>query len=83
MEAAESGAPLQALPAVAPATAEIHDNLRDAHAGLCLAPLIGRATDDGADIVDALIAECAASAGCKRTVTFDKSAAKAGMSVLR
>ena len=38
---------------------------------------------NGADIADALIAECAASAGCKRTVSFDKSAAKAGMAVLR
>jgi hypothetical protein len=30
---------LQALLAVAPATAEIYENLRCAHAGLCLAPL--------------------------------------------
>ena len=44
---------------------------------------LARAANDGADIADALIAECAASAGCKRTVSFDKSAAKAGMAVLR
>jgi len=44
---------------------------------------LSRAADDGADIADALIAECATTAGCKRTVTFDKAAAKAGMALLR
>ncbi|MFN0301141.1 MAG: PIN domain-containing protein [Burkholderiales bacterium] len=34
------------------------------------------------DFADALIAECAAQAGCERTVTFDKSAAKLGMTLL-
>ena len=71
--------------------AELHETVRDmldarqlAVEGRALvARALGRAVDDGADIADALIAECAASAGCKRTVTFDKSAAKAGMAVLR
>jgi hypothetical protein len=39
LEAAEPGAALNGLLAVAPATAEIYENLRYAHAGLCLAPL--------------------------------------------
>lgn len=49
-------------------------------------PLVARAlarvADSGADLADALIAECAVNAGCERVVTFDKSAAKAGMSLL-
>jgi predicted nucleic-acid-binding protein len=36
-----------------------------------------------ADFSDCLVAETAAAAGCERTVTFDKKAAKAGMSLLR
>jgi len=39
LEEAEPGAPLHALLAVAPATAELYENLRYAQAGLCLAPL--------------------------------------------
>jgi hypothetical protein len=39
LEAAEPGAALQGLLMVAPATAQIYENLRYAHAGLCLAPL--------------------------------------------
>jgi hypothetical protein len=39
LDEAEPGAALQALLAVAPATAEVYENLRYAHAGLCLAPL--------------------------------------------
>ena len=71
--------------------AELHETVRDfldarqlaVENRALVARALGRATDDGADISDALIAECAAGAGCKRTVTFDKSAAKAGMVVLR
>jgi hypothetical protein len=39
LEAAEPGAALQGLLMVAPATAQIYENLQYAHAGLCLAPL--------------------------------------------
>lgn len=71
--------------------AELHETVRDlldarqlaVENRALVARALGRAVDDGADIADALIAECAASAGCKRIVTFDKSAAKAGMAVLR
>jgi predicted nucleic-acid-binding protein len=35
-----------------------------------------------ADFADCLIDRSAARAGCKRTVTFDKDAAKAGMSLI-
>ena len=35
------------------------------------------------DIADALIAEGDSEAGCERTVTFDKSAVKLGMTLLR
>ena len=38
---------------------------------------------DGADFADALISEAGADAGCERTVTFDRRAAKsAGMQLL-
>ncbi len=70
---------------------ELHDTVRDLLDSRQLAvenraPVaraLGRAIDDGADLADALISECAVGAGCKRTVTFDRSAAKAGMAVLR
>ena len=39
LEGAEPGDDLHALLAVAPATAEIYENLHYVHAGLCLAPL--------------------------------------------
>jgi hypothetical protein len=39
LQDAEPGAALNALLAVAPATAEIYENLQYAHAGLCLSPL--------------------------------------------
>ena len=39
LEDAEPGDALQALLAVAPATAEIYENLQYAHAGLCLSPI--------------------------------------------
>ena len=71
--------------------AELHETVRDlldtrqlaVENRALVARALGRAVDAGADIADALIAECAASAGCKRIVTFDRSAAKAGMAVLR
>ncbi len=44
---------------------------------------LARLVDDAGDIADALIAECAAEAGCTRTMTFDKAAAKLGMALLR
>jgi hypothetical protein len=39
LEDAEPGMALNALLAVAPATAELYENLQYAHAGLCLLPL--------------------------------------------
>jgi predicted nucleic-acid-binding protein len=73
------------------AAAELHDTVRDlldtrqlaVENRALVARALGRAANDGADIADALAAECALSAGCRRTVTFDKAAAKAGMTVLR
>ena len=47
-----------------------------------LAKLAGSAATT-ADFADALIAEIAADAGCERTMTFDKAAAKLGMTLLR
>lgn len=44
---------------------------------------LARADHGGGDLVDALIAAGAASSGCTRIVTFDKAAAKVGMSLLR
>ena len=35
------------------------------------------------DLADALIVQLAAAAGCQKTVTFDRSAAKLGMTLLR
>ena len=71
--------------------AELHDTVRDlldtrqlaVENRALVARALGRAASDGADIADALIAKCALGAGCRRTVTFDKAAAKAGMTVLR
>lgn len=48
-----------------------------------VAQALARVADGGTDVADALIAECALNAGCERIVTFDKSAAKVGMSLLR
>ena len=47
-----------------------------------LAKLAG-STAATADIADALIAEIASDAGCERTMTFDKAAAKVGMTLIR
>lgn len=44
---------------------------------------LARLADEHGDIADALIAECALHAGCARTVTFDKTAARLGMTLLR
>jgi len=44
---------------------------------------LARLADGSGDFSDALIAECALEAGCERCVTFDKSAAKLGMVLLR
>lgn len=42
-----------------------------------------RGTRDGADLADALIAHAATTAGCERTLTFDRGAARrAGMQLL-
>jgi predicted nucleic-acid-binding protein len=42
-----------------------------------------RAFEQGkSDFSDCLIERCAAAAGCTKTVTFDKAASKAGMSLL-
>jgi len=70
---------------------ELHETVRDLldarqlalEDRALVARALARAADDGADLADALIAECALNAGCKRTVTFDKSATKAGLTALR
>lgn len=42
-----------------------------------------RAFEQGkSDFADCVIERCAAAAGCSRTVTFDKTAAKTGMTLL-
>lgn len=48
-----------------------------------VARALARLRDEAGDIADALVAECAAQAGCTRTVTFDKGAARMGMTLLR
>jgi predicted nucleic-acid-binding protein len=48
-----------------------------------VARALARLGNAGGDIADALITECAAKAGCKRTVTFDQTAAGLGMELLR
>jgi predicted nucleic-acid-binding protein len=71
--------------------AELHETVRDlldtrqlaVENRALVARALARAVDGGADLADALIAECAAGAGCRRMVTFDKAAAKAGMALLR
>lgn len=42
-----------------------------------------RLSEMSGDLADALILAAAEAAGCERTVTFDKAAAKLGMSLLR
>ena len=44
---------------------------------------LARLGEDAGDFADARIFECAFDAGCERTVTFDKAAAKLGMVLLR
>lgn len=50
---------------------------------LAVARAVLRLCKRAGDFADALIAECAAQAGCERTVTFDKAAAKVGMTLLQ
>jgi predicted nucleic-acid-binding protein len=44
---------------------------------------LARLGDTSGDLANALILEAASAAGCERVVTFDKAAAKLGMSLLR
>lgn len=44
---------------------------------------LARLAEAGGDFSDALIAECAADAGCERIVTFDRGALRVGMQLLR
>lgn len=44
---------------------------------------LARLAEAGGDFADALIAQCAAEAGCERTVTFDRDALRVGMQLLR
>lgn len=44
---------------------------------------LARLSDAGGNFADALIAQCAAEAGCERTVTFDRKALRLGMQLLR
>lgn len=44
---------------------------------------LARLAEDGGDFSDALIAGCAAGAGCDRIVTFDRGALRVGMQLLR
>jgi predicted nucleic-acid-binding protein len=69
---------------------DLHDTVRDLLDARQLAvesrAVVARALArvvDGGDIAEALITECSAQAGCVRTVTFDKAAAKLGMVLLR
>lgn len=43
---------------------------------------LATAQQTGSSFADALIAACASDAGCERTVTFDRSAGRAGMTLL-
>jgi len=70
---------------------ELHDAVRDlldarqlsVESRVAVARALARVLDNGGDIADALITECAMQAGCARTVTFDKAAARLGMVLLR
>jgi predicted nucleic-acid-binding protein len=44
---------------------------------------LAKLEEKSGDLADALIVQVAAAAGCEKTVTFDKSAAKLGMTLLR
>lgn len=44
---------------------------------------LARVGEGASDLADALIAQLALAAGCQRTLTFDRSAAKLGMTLLR
>jgi len=48
-----------------------------------VAAALARLGDGAGDIADALVVEGASEAGCARTVSFDKSAVKLGMILLR
>ena len=71
--------------------AELRDTVRDlldtrqlvVERRSAVAAALARLGHDAGDMADALVAECASEAGCERTVTFDKSAVKLGMALLR
>jgi predicted nucleic-acid-binding protein len=71
--------------------AELRDTVRDlldsrqlvVERRAVVAAALARLGGGGGDIADALVAEGALDAGCTRTVTFDKSAVKLGMVLLR
>lgn len=48
----------------------------------CVSNTLAKPGDGSGDLADAIITELALEAGCERIVTFDKSAAKLGMSLL-
>ena len=71
--------------------AELHDTVRDlldarqlvVEQRAVVNAALARWGGDGGDFADALVFECARAGGCERVVTFDKAAAKVGMTLLR
>jgi len=71
--------------------AELHDTVRDlldarqlvVEQRAVVNAALARWGGDGGDFADALVFACARAGGCERVVTFDKAAAKVGMTLLR
>lgn len=71
--------------------AELHDTVRDLldtrqfviEQRTTVLRALARLGSGAGDIADALIAESAGAAGCTRTVTFDKQAARLGLELLK
>jgi predicted nucleic-acid-binding protein len=71
--------------------AELHDTVRDlldarqlvVEQRAVVNAALARWGGEGGDFADALVFACARAGGCERVVTFDKAAAKVGMTLLR
>ncbi len=70
---------------------ELHETVRDlldarqvvVEQRAVVTAALARWVGETGDFTDALIAACARAGGCRRTVTFDKTAVRAGMVLLR
>jgi predicted nucleic-acid-binding protein len=70
---------------------ELYDTLRDllearqlvVEGRAIVSAVLARWGGHTGDFADALVSECARASGCMRVVTFDKTAVKVGMTLLR